>query len=391
MKTISTRSITSLLVAVCLISSTCLSSLLAEEQWLSPEFEEKLEATSLIEACSYEGGCADSCTTGGSCNTNSCTTGGGCSTGCGSDGCGLGGGDVTYGCGINSTTGVCDGRCKGRCQNYCNANGYRPFLGIFKSSDHCFDGFISPITNPTMFEDPRTLTEVRSIFIHQSIPNRVGGGEFQMLALQARVALTERLSFISTKSGYFFSDSSTLDDGWSDVNVGLKYNFYRDVAYQQLISAGMTYEFASGQGSARQSFGDGQYHIFASAASLVASDIHWMASTGVRFPNDKETQSSLWYISNHIDKQINQNWYILGELNIYRYYDGGQGPTTGVAGMDLFNFGSRGINGSIATGALGVKYKPNDSTEIGFAYEMPVSSRHDILNNRLTVDWIWRF
>ena len=28
-------------------------------------------------------------------------------------------------------------------------------------SDHCFDNFISPLSNPFRFEDPRSLTEVR--------------------------------------------------------------------------------------------------------------------------------------------------------------------------------------------------------------------------------------
>ena len=33
-------------------------------------------------------------------------------------------------------------------------------------SDHVFDGFISPVTNPFLFEDPRSLTEVRPIFMY---------------------------------------------------------------------------------------------------------------------------------------------------------------------------------------------------------------------------------
>src|SRR5262249_25617678 len=37
-------------------------------------------------------------------------------------------------------------------------------------SDHCFDQFISPVTNPFLFEDPRSLTEVRPIFMYQRIP-----------------------------------------------------------------------------------------------------------------------------------------------------------------------------------------------------------------------------
>ena len=40
----------------------------------------------------------------------------------------------------------------------------------FLPSDHCFDRFISPLSNPFFFEDPRSLTEVRGIFIDNSLP-----------------------------------------------------------------------------------------------------------------------------------------------------------------------------------------------------------------------------
>src|SRR5205085_9724483 len=38
-------------------------------------------------------------------------------------------------------------------------------------SDHCLDTFSSPVTNPFLFEDPRSLTELRPIFIWQKIPS----------------------------------------------------------------------------------------------------------------------------------------------------------------------------------------------------------------------------
>src|SRR5262249_57973091 len=38
-------------------------------------------------------------------------------------------------------------------------------------SDHCFDQFISPITNSFLFLDPRSQTMVRPIYIFQSTPH----------------------------------------------------------------------------------------------------------------------------------------------------------------------------------------------------------------------------
>ena len=48
-------------------------------------------------------------------------------------------------------------------------NNRKRFLG-FLPSDHCFDDFISPISNPFFFEDPRSLTEFRGIFLDNSLP-----------------------------------------------------------------------------------------------------------------------------------------------------------------------------------------------------------------------------
>src|SRR5262249_43771404 len=43
--------------------------------------------------------------------------------------------------------------------------------GAAFESDHDFDNFISPLTNPFLAEDPRKLTELRPIFMFQTIPH----------------------------------------------------------------------------------------------------------------------------------------------------------------------------------------------------------------------------
>ncbi|MBS0262829.1 MAG: hypothetical protein JSS02_12825 [Planctomycetes bacterium] len=46
---------------------------------------------------------------------------------------------------------------------------------------------------------------------------------------------------------------------------------------------------------------------------------------------------------------------------------------------------------NIVTGAYGLKYKPRSNIEIGACYEIPYSQRHDILQDRVTVDFIIRY
>ncbi|HEY2909600.1 MAG TPA: hypothetical protein VGI99_05105, partial [Gemmataceae bacterium] len=76
--------------------------------------------------------------------------------------------------------------------------------GDWFRSDHAFDGFISPVTNPFLFEDPRSLTEVRPVVIYQKMPDSqvdFRGGSITYFGLQGRLAVTDRLSFVFSKLG----------------------------------------------------------------------------------------------------------------------------------------------------------------------------------------------
>lgn len=111
--------------------------------------------------------------------------------------------------------GACDG-CDG-----CGGGSSGGLLGygLIKQSESCYDDFISPMTNPVYFEDPRQLTEARLIFINHKLPFllNIPGGRIQAYVLQARLRLTERLSFIAVKDGFVVSDSVFIDDGWADI------------------------------------------------------------------------------------------------------------------------------------------------------------------------------
>ena len=92
----------------------------------------------------------------------------------------------------------------GECGSLCSCLGEMKLLGCLKPSDHCFDDFISPMINFVFFEDPRTLTEVRPIYVYHQTPDRVGtlgvpGGDIHLWAMQIRLALTERLNIRRNK------------------------------------------------------------------------------------------------------------------------------------------------------------------------------------------------
>jgi len=263
--------------------------------------------------------------------------------------------------------------------------------GIIKPSDHCFDDFISPMTNPTHFEDPRNLTEARFIYLRHKVPQAIlGGGEVNLFALQLRAAITDRLSVIATKDGYI--DSNLVGNGWADLAAGLKYNLLRDPAGQGLLSIGGTYELANGSARSFQGNGNGVFNFFLSGAQKLTDRANYIGAFGVRLPRDTVAETSMMFWSHHVDRRITDRVYLLAEANWYHWLDSGAGGIPGVEGGDIFNFGSTNVTGNdIVTTAVGVKFKPGRHQELGFAFEFPVTDRRDVLDNRLTFDWIIRY
>ena len=266
-------------------------------------------------------------------------------------------------------------------------------FGLFAKSDHGFDSFISPMTNPVFFEDPRTLTEVRTFFLYHKVPGAVGGGSVRLIAAQVRAALTDRLSIVASKDGFIMSSNPLIDDGWADMAVGLKYNLLKDYRQQRILSTGFSYEAPWGSPRALQGNGDGEFHYYLTGGTQLGNHWHWISASGIRIPADHNVESRMWYWSNHLDYRLTKNLYLLTEMNWYHWTRSGGIPAlAGVEGGDLFNLGSTGVAGNdIVTQAIGAKLKPSGNTEIGLAWEFPLTTRRDLLENRLTVDLILRY
>ena len=251
-------------------------------------------------------------------------------------------------------------------------------LGFIAPSDRAFDEFISPITNPLFFEDPRTLSEIRTIFVQHWIPESnpvLLGGEAQYVAVQARVALTERLSFIANKDGYIWLNSNNEpvipdDEGWADIAAGLKYNIIRNPSLPLVVSLGGTFEIPSGSGGVLQGSGDGEFHLFGTAGVGLTERVHWLSATGFRLPTNTSQRSQMWYWSNHVDYEFLDSWYGLVELNWFHWMQSGDRLPLTFEGGDLFNFGATGVAGNdIVTLGVGGKKRFGEMHELGFGYE----------------------
>lgn len=266
-------------------------------------------------------------------------------------------------------------------------------LGMLPS-DHCFDRFISPLSNPFFFEDPRSLTEARGIFIENSVPSGVGGGDAQVWAAQFRGRLTDRVSVIAPRLSYFQVNQAGggAPQGFLSAPVGLKYNFIRDVDRQLLVSAGITY-FIPGSASAISNFGDGDFHFFLTGGKQIFDRGHWLSATGFRIPADSNWGTQFWYWSNQWDYEVVDHWYGLFGVNWFHWMkNAGNNFTGGVAGLDFINLPTNGVAGNnVATGVVGAKWKPNGHLEVGAGFEFPLTDREDILRNRAYADVIFRY
>ena len=296
----------------------------------------------------------------------------------------------------------CDSFCDSACS--LDSLGTGPLTRWIKRSDHCFDDFISPMIDFVHFEDPRTLTELRPIFVNHWVPSTIGngvpaGGTIQLLAVQFRVALTERLSLIGVKDGYIWDNTrgsldTLLNDGWASVTAGLKYNVLRNTQTGTLASIGGTYEIPMGSRAALQRVGDGEFHLFATGGQrLWNGNGHLMSAFGWRVPANGAVQCESVHWSNHFDVKLTDKVYLLTEAEWWHWVDSASaGIPLGVAGQDLFNLSANNVTGNdLLTQNVGMKWKPSGSTEVGIAYQFPLTAFKDVIQDSLQTEIIFRY
>ncbi|MDW7993699.1 MAG: transporter [Gemmatales bacterium] len=267
-------------------------------------------------------------------------------------------------------------------------------------SDHAFDEFVSPVTNPFFFEDPRALTELRPVFIFQNTPRGnplFRGGNIQMFSLQGRLALNERLSIVVPKLGLiaFQPDPpSPLGDeiGFAEIIVGPKLTFWRDDAANVLAAFGVHFEIPAGGGDVFQNTGSGAVVPYLTLGKELLDNLHFLGAIGYRAGFDSDRSDS-FFVSLHADYEFYRIIYPFIEVNWFHYTSGGNVLAGNFEGGDLFNFGSTGASGEdIVTMGVGGRVKIlGEELQAGAAFEFPLTKGKDIMDWRITIDLIWRY
>lgn len=272
-------------------------------------------------------------------------------------------------------------------------------------SDHAFDQFATPISNPFLAEDPRALTEIRPIFIYQNVPSpqpNFQGGNVFFFGGRASIALSERLSFTVNKLGAVaigaknknFSDN---EFGFAELWFGPKFTFYRDPQASTILAAGAIFQLPSGPAKVFQDTGNFSIAPYLSAGKTLwefreFGSFNGLMTAGYAFAGNRE-RSEYFYASAHLDFDVRNNHrlYPVLEMNWFQYTRSGTTQKVSGEGQDLFNFGSRSNGASLVTGAVGGRYKITEAAQIGAAFELPLFGNKDVFQYRFTMDVIFRY
>lgn len=253
-----------------------------------------------------------------------------------------------------------------------------------------FEHFYNPVGNPLFFETPLNNTSARLLYVYHEFADRsqLAGGQVNVAAVQARIALTERLGFIATKDGYSWLDSGALgkSEGWNSVAAGVKYTLIADKENDLLVTPGVRVMFNSGEGKILQS-GVTEFSPFVSVAKGW-DKFHVMGNVTARIPTDGDDGNDILQWDLHADYEVLDGFAPMLELHGLHYLDDGTRAPFSVGGLDYTNLGATDVAGSsVIWFGVGARWKLTPHLSIGSTYEHALTNQNaDIMKQRVTVD-----
>ncbi len=275
-----------------------------------------------------------------------------------------------------------------------------------------FEGFEMPISQPFLFEDPFITTGIYPYYVWHEFPtdSALGGGDAHILAVQARVAITDRLAFIATKDGYawYNPDNPLLRDetGWYNIAAGLKYALIQRPEDNFILSTALKMEFPTGSKSVFEGAGSSVLFIPQISAAWGWNKLHLIGDVGGMAGTDSDIHSSQFFFHAYADYTVHkhfQPWIQFSGQHIIgsgagerpvRLAGGGEiDMATAIAalgldgfeGVDVQNYGNPDVGGNfISVFAVGTHIPINQHFTLSVGWEMPITSRQDIHEQRVT-------
>lgn len=253
------------------------------------------------------------------------------------------------------------------------------------------NAFVHPVTSPYWHEDSFITSDIRAWYVSHRFNDELGvlqNGQVTDLALQVRIALTDRLQLVAYKDGYLDFGAPFNQTGWNDVGAGLKWQWLRldESAMYSAIGAG--YEFPIGDPGVLQN--DGEARLWASINKGFGK-LHLGATVNYRITTSDKNEDAgnsdmvSWHV--HADYRLSEIFSPVIEANGYHVVKTGGGLA--VNGADVTNLG--GNNKATVSGAIGCEIRAGENTAIRAAYEIPLNSQDDLFGTRVSISLVYSF
>lgn len=261
-----------------------------------------------------------------------------------------------------------------------------------------FEKFHDPVGQPIYFETPFNDTGLRALYLKHNFgdDSALGGGDVTVYALQARLALSERLAFIATKDGYSeISSALGEDDGWNDLAAGFKYVMVADKENDFVLTPGARYMIATG--SKLYGVINGNVDELSPFVSVAKgwNNLHLIGNVTLRLPMDGDDGNTVGHWDVHLDYDITPKSDVVvapvAEVHGVHYLDDGA-TALPIGGLDYTNLGSQPAEDFVAWAGLGLRAEFAKKYEFGAVYEFALTDKDDdIMDTRVTVDFTIRW
>lgn len=278
-----------------------------------------------------------------------------------------------------------------------------------------YEGWVAPMSMPYYLEDPFVTTGVSAYTLWHDFPEGsvFRGGDVRVFAVQARLAITDRLGFVASKDGLvdFRPDLDLLDSekGTGDLMAGFKYVLVDRPDDNFILSTHLRYETTNGTADILQGNGEGVWMPGFSAGWMLGYyHVLGMVSGMLPVDGDAESTSVMWGL--HVDQPYNEYLVPFFTLSGIHYVDEGDGSTTvktslgrlpisvvqaalrtgSFEGVDYANLGSDGVDEhDYITWGVGVRVPLPRGVQLGALYERPLVERRDVTKQRFTLNLLW--
>jgi hypothetical protein len=221
------------------------------------------------------------------------------------------------------------------------------------------------------------------------------------------VAFTDWFSVTIHQLGWtwlngFGPGGNQSESGFSELHLGPKFTFLRNEKGgtffgQTLMAAGLVFELPVGSGDVFQDTGTLSLRPYLSFGQAFGENpygrFNFLATTGYSFAVDSD-RSDHFFLSAHLDFDVGklQRFYPFVELNYFAYTADGGARAFNFEGRDLANLGSQNVAGTNELSvAVGGRIKFTEMFQLGAAFELPLLGDPNLMDYRLTVDFIFRY